>query len=85
MRGRRYERTGVVAALWEKTVIAPYQYGGAMDSEFFEGWFESALPAGSVIVMDNASFHRKAACTRLRRGRGTRCFSCRLTPPSSTR
>ena len=35
-----------------------------MDSRLFEFWFEKqllpALPPGAVIVMDNASFHRKA-------------------------
>jgi transposase len=34
-----------------------------MDSEVFESWFVAwllpALPANSVVVMDNASFHRK--------------------------
>ena len=35
-----------------------------MDSSLFVFWFEKqllpALPPGAVIVMDNASFHRKA-------------------------
>ena len=35
-----------------------------MDSSLFAFWFEKqllpALPPGAVIVMDNASFHRKA-------------------------
>ncbi len=35
-----------------------------MDSSLFEFWFEKqllpALPPGAVVVMDNASFHRKA-------------------------
>jgi len=83
-RGRRCERTGVVAALWENTIIAPYQYGGTMDSEFFEGWFESALlpalPGGSVIVMDNATFHRKAKLRALLEGSGHALLSL---PPYS--
>jgi len=39
------------------------QYDTAMTGEFFEGWFEEILlpklPQDAVIVMDNASFHRK--------------------------
>ena len=39
------------------------EYGGTMDSLLFETWFEhNFLPVikkGTVIVMDNASFHRK--------------------------
>ena len=35
-----------------------------MDSSLFESWFEKqllpALPPDTVVVMDNASFHRKA-------------------------
>ena len=34
-----------------------------MNGDFFEGWFEElllpSLPKDTVIVMDNASFHRK--------------------------
>lgn len=39
------------------------QYSTTMTGGFFEGWFEEillpALPKDAVIVMDNASFHRK--------------------------
>ena len=61
--GRRYRRVGLVAAQMGKQVLAPLQYDGTMDSALFEYWFESMLmrelPANSVIVMDNAAFHRK--------------------------
>lgn len=44
-------------------VLAPLEYSGTMDWKLFESWFVSqllpALPEKSVIVMDNASFHRK--------------------------
>ena len=39
------------------------QYDTTMTGEFFETWFEKILlpelPQDAVIVMDNASFHRK--------------------------
>jgi transposase len=45
-------------------IVAPLQYEGTMDSDLFELWFREyllpALPAHSVIVMDNAAFHRKS-------------------------
>lgn len=54
----------MVAAKMGKKVIAPLQYEGTMDSILFETWFQScllqALPDASVIVMDNAAFHRKS-------------------------
>ncbi len=63
IRGRRYERVGIVAALMGNEIIAPCRYDGTMNHELFEDWFKNnllpALPKGSVIVMDNASFHRK--------------------------
>ena len=59
--GRKYKRVGIVAAQLGKEIVAPLQYDGAMDSILFETWFEqrllSNLPDGTVIVMDNATFH----------------------------
>ena len=44
-------------------IIAPFEYRETMNSDLFEGWFTNillpALPTDVVIVMDNASFHRK--------------------------
>jgi len=61
--GKKYKRVGIVAALMNKKIVSPLQYDGAMDSVLFELWFEKCLlpelPPNSVIVMDNASFHRK--------------------------
>ena len=62
--GRKFKRTGVVAAKIGKSIVAPLQYDGTMDSSLFELWFETcllqSLPKQAVIVMDNASFHRKS-------------------------
>ncbi len=63
IKGRKFKRTNIVAAKYRKEIIAPMQYDTAMTGEFFEGWFEEILlpklPQNVVIVMDNASFHRK--------------------------
>jgi len=44
-------------------VVAPFQYDGTTDSDLVEGWFENhllpALPKGTTIPIDSASFHRK--------------------------
>lgn len=62
--GRKFRRTGIVAAQMGGVIIAPLQYDGTMDSTLFEAWFETrllpSLPKNAVIVMDNASFHRKS-------------------------
>ena len=84
VRGRKHERAGVVAALMGKSLIEPHQYGGTMESGFFEEWFARrllpALPEGSVIVMDNASFHRKSRLPGLAERAGHRVL---FLPPYS--
>ena len=61
--GHKFERTNIVAAQQNNQILAPLQYKGTMHSQFFEAWFEKhlmpLLKQGMVVVMDNASFHRK--------------------------
>lgn len=84
MSGRKFKRTSIVAAQVGKSIVAPLQYDGTMDSILFETWFASCLlpklPTGTVIVMDNASFHRKNKLSLLAQGAG-----CQLVflPPYS--
>ncbi len=63
IRGRKYERCGIVAAKMADKILAPFQYSGTMNSGLFEFWFSNqllpSLDKGTVIVMDNASFHSK--------------------------
>lgn len=63
IRGRKYQRCGIVAAQMGDRILAPFQYNGTMDSSLFEFWFSNqllpSLEQGTVIVMDNASFHSK--------------------------
>ena len=84
MSGRKFKRVGVVAGQAGKSIVAPMQYGGTMDSEVFESWFEAwllpALPEGSVVVMDNASFHRKGRLHALAERAGHRVL---FLPPYS--
>jgi len=45
-------------------IVAPLQYDGTMDSTLFETWFAAqllpSLAPNTMIVMDNASLHRKS-------------------------
>ena len=52
-----------MAAQQNNQILALLQYKGIMNSQFFETWFEQylipLLKRGTVVVIDNASFHRK--------------------------
>ena len=69
-------RVGIVAAQLGQKIISPMEYSGTMVGSLFEFWFEKqllpALPPGTVIVMDNASFHRKAQLIRVAQKYGFR-------------
>lgn len=61
--GHKFKRTSIVAGKIGDKIIAPLQYSGTMCGDLFEKWFEEELfsqaPEDAVIIMDNASFHRK--------------------------
>ena len=52
----------LVAGLTNGELIAPMTYEETMTSDFFEAWFQKfllpTLNTPSVIIMDNARFHR---------------------------
>ena len=62
-RGKKFQRTNIIAGLWGEKHIAVKCYEHSTTSAFFEDWFEFELlgqiPQNSLIIMDNASFHRK--------------------------
>ena len=84
IRGRKYERCGIVAAKRGKDILAQFQYSGTMNSALFESWFTGqllpSLDKGTVIVMDNASFHSKTRLPSVAQN-----FGCRVVflPPYS--
>ena len=61
--GKRHTRIGLVAGQRNGKLVAPLTSGGTMKALLFEQWFKDnllkALPEGRVIIMDNASFHKK--------------------------
>ena len=65
--GRHFARTSIVAAKTGSEIVAPFAFSGSMDGDLFEGWLEHVFvpelknPFKSVLILDNASFHRKNA------------------------
>ena len=58
-------RTNVIGALLEKTLLTVALFHTNVNTDLFTGWLEQdllpKLPQGSVIVMDNATFHKSPA------------------------
>jgi len=61
-RGEKTKRYSVVSGLLNNQIIAPLVFEGTCCRELFELFLESTLlpniPTGSVIILDNASFHK---------------------------
>lgn len=62
--GKKFKRINIVAAKCCDEIVSPMIYDGTTDSALFECWFENAflksIPKHSVIILDNATFHRKS-------------------------
>lgn len=71
-RGHAKERVSMIAAWCQRTdgqgdgqgaVLAPLTFCGSCDAVLFEWWFEHQLlpllEPGQVVILDNATFHRK--------------------------
>jgi transposase len=67
--GKKFKRTNIVAGICCGKWVAPLQYDGSTDSVLFEFWFEHCLlkdiKRGKFIVLDNATFHRRARLIEL--------------------
>ena len=81
--GRAFDRVSIVAAKCGDRVVERHEYPGFMNSRLFEFWFMlllKVIPNGSVIIMDNASWHRKKVLREM-----ARLAMCRIIflPPYS--
>lgn len=67
--GRKYKRINIVGALINGVASAIRLYNWAMTAAFFAVWFEwdlcTLLRPGSIIIMDNASFHKKSCLEKI--------------------
>ncbi|MEG0835800.1 MAG: transposase, partial [Christensenellaceae bacterium] len=83
--GEKFKRTNIVAGICNGKWVAPLEYGGTTDSVLFEFWFENSLlkelDKGSIIILDNATFHKKAVLKSL-----AEHYHCQVLflPPYST-
>jgi transposase len=88
--GKRFKRTNVIAGQiknvpeLENQIIAPFIYSWNTNSDWFKVWFEWHLfpevRSGSVIIMDNARFHKKPDLNKI-----AKFYNCRILwlPPYS--
>jgi transposase len=62
-RGKRGKRTNIVGGFWGSRHIAVQCCSQAVRSFIFEDWFEhelaAVIPCGSLVILDNASWHRR--------------------------
>jgi transposase len=67
--GRRIGRTSVISASRHGRLVSPFTFEGHCNREVVETYFKElllpSLPIGSVIVLDNARFHRSFALESL--------------------
>lgn len=62
-------RTNAIGALLDNSLLSVSLFDGTINSDVFEEWVEQdllpKLPPHSVIIMDNAAFHKKASIKQL--------------------
>jgi len=67
--GTRLKKVNIVAGLRNGEVLCPTKYDWNTNAEWFNEWFEwwlcPLLRIGSVVIIDNATFHRKADLNRI--------------------
>ena len=67
--GRRRERTSIIGVSRQGKLVAPLVFQGSCNTEVVEAYFAQVLlptlPPGSVIVLDNASFHHSPTTLKL--------------------
>lgn len=82
--GARRQRTSVISAAQNNRLIAPMVFQGSCNTEVVNAYFEKVLlpllPRGSVIVLDNASFHQSLSTRQLVEAAGCRLL---FLPPYS--
>jgi len=67
--GIRRQRTSLIGGYLDRKLIAPLLFQGTCNTQVFNAWLqETLLPVlkpGTLLVLDNASFHRSEQTQRL--------------------
>ena len=67
--GSRRHRTSIISVSQNARLVAPFAFEGRCNMEVVDAYFEKvllpALPKGSVIVLDNTSFHQSPSTQKL--------------------
>ena len=67
--GKKRERVSIIGALMNGMFIAPFTFQGECNADLFNVWLEQellpTLSKGSVLIMDNAAFHKSAKTKEL--------------------
>ena len=75
--GSRRGRTSVISASRHGRLVCPFTFEGYCDGDtvktYFEGMLLPSIPPGSVVVLDNAAFHRSPSLRTL-----VESFGCSL-------
>jgi len=82
--GRKFKRVNLIGGMLGGKMLALMKYAWNTNTAWFNEWFEwylcPLLKTGSVIVMDNASFHKKSDLSKI-----AMSYGCRIMwlPPYS--
>jgi len=72
--GARRGRTSVISASLRNKLVCPFTFEGHCNGDVVEAYFREMLlpsiPRGSIIVLDNATFHRSPALLALAEAAG---------------
>ena len=72
--GKKFKRTNILAGICGGNWVSPLQYECSTDSILFEFWFENCLlrevAPGSIVILDNATFHKKSILLELAKNYG---------------
>ena len=67
--GKKRERVSMIAGLLGKQMIAPFTFQGGCTADVFNLWLEDILlpviPKKSVLILDNAAFHKTPQTAKL--------------------
>ena len=67
--GSRRHRTSIISVAQNARLVAPFDFEGSCNTEVVDTYLKKvllpALPKGSVIVLDNASFHQSPSTQKL--------------------